>query len=464
MLFNTKKRKRILLFALIGWGILLLLIPLSYSFDLGANVLDADSYSPKNAQEKELKDISFYFSGDEISPLAVILQAINNAEEKIVMAMYSYTHPQVHDALNAAQARGVDVQVLVDEKRHQSSMAKLQNPAYSLAHTNSANDKDLMHHKFLIIDDKTLLVGSLNLTPAQIDHDPSLLMKITEKQVIERYNEEWNRLKKDKRGTKKLRERGFQPFMEEYNDAEVWFGPGFRDHSYKTRLIDAIKEAKSHIRVIGWQITDKDIAYALNAKLKEGVRVQILLDDFFFDNEDSVIRYLISSPHLELITDMASTFAYAQKNPREEYFNPYLHQHTLIIDEKLVATGTANWSYAGFYRNDEAGFVFTNLNAVKYFLTSFNALYDNYRKENAGVELRIEQKKYAINIPQRYTGKTIKIYKEGEQQEALPPLCLSQIIKDNEIEVPEECHDSRFWHVYILDKKNELLASQVLQK
>ena len=57
-------------------------------------------------------------------------------------------------------------------------------------------DKTSMHHKFAVIDGKTVLTGSYNYTTsASIRHNENLLI-LHDKKIAMQYLKEWQRLKK----------------------------------------------------------------------------------------------------------------------------------------------------------------------------------------------------------------------------------------------------------------------------
>ncbi|MCP5469909.1 MAG: phosphatidylserine/phosphatidylglycerophosphate/cardiolipin synthase family protein [Chlamydiales bacterium] len=94
-----------------------------------------------------------------------LLELIHSAEISIQVGMFTWTHPQITEAVIAAAKRGVNVEVVLDRTQAQGaskkSLAELQNSAVNVR-INRGNE--LFHHKFLVIDKHTLVNGSANWT------------------------------------------------------------------------------------------------------------------------------------------------------------------------------------------------------------------------------------------------------------------------------------------------------------
>lgn len=97
--------------------------------------------------------------------LRVVLNMINGAEREVRLAAYSFTSPDVVRALVAAERRGVDVKVVVDQKGNATNSSSRQ--ALNLL-VNSRipvrlNGKFAIHHdKYVIVDRAHVQTGSFN--------------------------------------------------------------------------------------------------------------------------------------------------------------------------------------------------------------------------------------------------------------------------------------------------------------
>lgn len=106
-----------------------------------------------------------------------LIQEINLAKEKINIAMFTLTHPALANALIRAKNRGIDVRIAVDyytamgaSKKALAAMGKEGVNIYL------SQGRELLHHKWAIIDNKTLIMGSANWTKAAFSKNHDFLL------------------------------------------------------------------------------------------------------------------------------------------------------------------------------------------------------------------------------------------------------------------------------------------------
>jgi phosphatidylserine/phosphatidylglycerophosphate/cardiolipin synthase-like enzyme len=157
------------------------------SLTLHANIVIGIA-SPSIAKAIEDKTISLATKGRKIEPLMIstpqqslelcflqddpkalhkVLTQLRGAQKSIKVAMFTFTHPALIDALIEAHKRGIDVDVVIDNDsaRKTSSLAykRFVHEKVPVAISRRAG---LLHEKMAIIDDKTLIMGSANWTRA----------------------------------------------------------------------------------------------------------------------------------------------------------------------------------------------------------------------------------------------------------------------------------------------------------
>lgn len=114
------------------------------------------------------QEIELYLLPD---PRGLALQAIKRriaeARHSIKVAMFTLTHAGLVDALIDAQKRGVRVTISIDRNARYGSSHKAIHKLESRGATIvTSRGHPLMHHKFLLVDDRTLVLGSANWTKA----------------------------------------------------------------------------------------------------------------------------------------------------------------------------------------------------------------------------------------------------------------------------------------------------------
>lgn len=304
-----------------------------------------------------------------------IIQEINQAQKSLEIAMYAFTSPRLKEAVYEADRRGVKITIITDSRKHDAHAAFFADAPKNITRQEAGadtNDKTiLMHHKFVLIDrgesGQKLLFGSYNWTDLQEKYDPSFLMVSDNSELINSFGREFDRITVGKSGVQKLRDKNYHPWDLSLQAAgynyEVWFSPGRVGNGIKKRLSAMINGAQSDIKIMIWDFTDKDLAVDLIRRARDGVKITLITDTWNFANKNSVFIYLAQAKeryHLDnfsIILDQANGDRLQEMpadNQPEEGFDPFLHLHVLIVDDKQVLFGTNNWSRAGAFYNDES--------------------------------------------------------------------------------------------------------------
>ncbi len=110
---------------------------------------------------------------------------IQSAKINVKLAMFTLTHPNLIDEIIDAKRRGVDISIVVDYNSGMGSSAKeIERLKAAGVKTFLSTGSQLMHHKFVYIDNKTLALGSANWTKAAFNKNHDCFM------VIHNINEE----------------------------------------------------------------------------------------------------------------------------------------------------------------------------------------------------------------------------------------------------------------------------------
>ncbi|WP_374046077.1 phospholipase D family protein [Massilia sp. R2A-15] len=98
----------------------------------------------------------------------LVVKVIDSSEKRLRLAAYSFTSPAIVSALIAAKRRGVDVQVVVDEKgnKGKASIAALNLLVNSNIPARTISAYPIHHDKFIVCDDRTVQNGSFNYSRA----------------------------------------------------------------------------------------------------------------------------------------------------------------------------------------------------------------------------------------------------------------------------------------------------------
>ncbi len=116
-----------------------------------------------------------------------LLKLINGANHSLKIAMFTWTEQEIAEAVIAAHRRGVHVNVIIDRYSGNGASSKVVLKLLS-AHipVRISQGLELFHYKFLWVDDRTLINGSLNWTVNAFAHNHEcfvILSPLTQEQA-----------------------------------------------------------------------------------------------------------------------------------------------------------------------------------------------------------------------------------------------------------------------------------------
>lgn len=130
----------------------------------------------------------------EAGAQALVLKTIGEARQSIRLAAYAFTSPAVVRALIAAHRRGVDVQIVADDKhnRSKSGRAALNLVVNAGIPTRTVSAYAIHHDKFIVADGATVQTGSFNYTAgAARSNSENVLVIRDNPQLAAQYLNHW---------------------------------------------------------------------------------------------------------------------------------------------------------------------------------------------------------------------------------------------------------------------------------
>lgn len=123
---------------------------------------------------------------DKKEGLARLISLIDNAQSSVYVAMYTWTNPQLTDAIIRAHNRGINVELILDrgQARGVGKIASKRLISAGVPVWYSTGRK-LLHHKCMWVDEEVLVNGSANWTRAAFSKNRDcffILHDLTEKQ------------------------------------------------------------------------------------------------------------------------------------------------------------------------------------------------------------------------------------------------------------------------------------------
>lgn len=127
-----------------------------------------------------------------------IMSHLQEATRSIDGALYRFNHPGLARAIEESAERGVRVRLLVDGNKYKESRTTQELLSgtiipYRLAFGRNGRGSK-MHHKFVILDQRTVLTGSYNWTFESEDENQENLVILADPYSVEAYTHEFEAL------------------------------------------------------------------------------------------------------------------------------------------------------------------------------------------------------------------------------------------------------------------------------
>jgi len=278
---------------------------------------------------------------------------------------------------------------------------------------NGSAGSQIMHHKFVIVDGKTLIVTSANFTTKQIhgaiNHpasqgDANNLLKIESTELAALFTQEFNLMWGDgpggKPNTKKFGLlKPFRPIQQVKlgnTIIEVNFSPTSRSQPWEQSgngLISKTLSMATHsVDMALFVFSEQHIANILETDHQRGVEERALI------SRDFAYRPYSEGLAMQGVVSHSCKYISVQhpwQNPITTVGVPQLPQGELlhhkfaVIDGQTVITGSHNWSEAANTKNDETLLVIHNPTVAAHFEREFERLYTN---AELGVPAKIAKK------------------------------------------------------------------------
>ena len=210
-------------------------------------------------------------------------------------------------------------------------------------------------------------------------------------------------------------------FLSSLAKTEVYFS--LSDNPQKA-IIRNINQAEAFINIAMYVFTDREIALSLLDAQKRGVKVRVYLDRSQIESSYSVSRLLVQKG----IKVRISTNNYI------------MHHKFAIIDNRLLLTGSYNWTFSANNRNDENLMVIDDPEIIEIFQNQFVNLWTNKYSPKRTKELFNKAKVNILTVfsPPAQTGtKTINI-NSASQEELTSILQITEPLAQKIISLREE--------------------------
>jgi phosphatidylserine/phosphatidylglycerophosphate/cardiolipin synthase-like enzyme len=280
-----------------------------------------------------------------------LVDLVARAERSVDVAAYEINLDTVADALLQASERGVAVRLVTDTDNLEEEVAwRLKRSGVPVVSDERAA---IMHHKFVVVDDRYVWTGSWNLTVNCTYRNNNNAIVIDSVALARSYAAEFGEMYGD--GSFGPRSPTNVPPARVTVDGtlvESYFAPEDR---IAERLVALVGQAQGSVRFMAFSFTDQQLAQTLIDRARAGVDVS------------------------GVVERRGAQTSYAQYPPLREAGidvlldgNPYvMHHKVIIIDEAIVVTGSFNFSESADRRNDENVLIIYNPEVARHYLEEF---------------------------------------------------------------------------------------------
>ena len=259
----------------------------------------------------------------------------------------------------------------------------------------------LMHHKFLVVDGQVVVTGSANFTLSGIHGDlndlttrgnVNHLLRIENTEVARLFTAEFDYMWGDNASGVSDSKFGLQkpwrsPQVITWDNTQITlqFAPtsNKQDWHLSTNglIAKTIEQATESIDLALFVFSEQKIVDVLQQKQQQGIEIKGVFDSSF------AYRYYSEVLDMLGITLYQNCKVENNNNPWTKPINTVgiarlgsgdkLHHKFTIVDQKILISGSQNWSPSANKNNDEALIIIKNQTVVQHFIQEFERLYNS---------------------------------------------------------------------------------------
>ena len=273
------------------------------------------------------------------------------------IAIYDFNLWSLRDALINAHRRGLGVRMVTDsDNMDEMEIQELKEAGIEVLGDRS---EGLMHDKFVIIDRSEVWTGSLNFTTGGAYLDNNNLIRLRSSKLAEDYRLEFEQMFLDDHfGITKSPVTPNPIITMDGSLIEVYFSPqdGTLEH-----ILEVVNSANESIYFLAYSFTSDELSDALAERAKSGLTVIGVFDKDQYHSNSGTEFDNLRDEGIQVNLD---------GNPR------LMHHKAIIIDQKIVITGSYNFSNNAEHNNDENTLIIHNLDIATRYMAEFQQIYD----------------------------------------------------------------------------------------
>ena len=313
-------------------------------------IFDKDTPNSNEVYETKTNIKVYFCPADNCEK--VLQTYVNYAKSSVHCAFFDLDPGDLVTAL-AKKSHDSDVRVVIDDQNYDGQIKGVG--------IKTAKSKQYMHNKFCIIDKGIVLTGSTNPTDNGLNSNNNNLIILSSKYLAENYedefNELWNGVYASGDNVKYNRISTNVGSIENYFCPEDCATGNFAVNN----IIRLIKKSEKSVKVAIFSFTDENLADELVKSDIKGINVTILVE--------RTQRNVQNSQYARL-RDFGLDI-------RVDGNKQNMHHKFIVIDDNIVITGSPNFSWSGFNRNDENMLIIQDKSLASEYRNEFDRLFDD---------------------------------------------------------------------------------------
>ena len=292
---------------------------------------------------------------------ARLIEKINMAQKSIHIASFEFDLDPVAEALVAAKLRGVDVRWVTDDEHGLEADEEPGHGQFGMLEKAGIEVRDdarsgLMHNKFWIFDGQLVWTGSTNITVNGIFKQDNNVIAIRSVKLAEIYEREFQEMWDGEFGIRSPSTVDQQSTTVNGTPVRALFAA---EDGVIGHLIPVVENAQSSVRFLAFSFTDYPLAKAMIDRAAVGVDVAGVFEKVGSETEHAELRTL-----------------HCAGVPVRQDGNPsFLHHKLIIVDERIVMTGSLNYSTNAEESNDENVLIVDNPEIAALYIQEFERVW-----------------------------------------------------------------------------------------
>lgn len=291
-----------------------------------------------------------------------LIEKINAAQTSIHIASFEFDLTPVADALIAARQRGVDVRWVTDDEHGLEADEEPGHGQFALLQeagieVRSDERSALMHNKFWIFDRQTVWTGSTNITESGVFKQNNNALVIHSPKLAGIYEAEFDEMWNGQFGPRSPSQLDTQAAVVNGSNMVVVFTS--EDSALEDAILPVVLGAQSSIRFLAFSFTDYPLAQAMIDRAAAGVSAAGVYEKFGSETDAAEMDTLLC----------------AGVPVRQDGNSGFMHNKLIIIDDRIVITGSLNFSTNAEDNNDENVIIIDNPEIAQLYVQEFDRIW-----------------------------------------------------------------------------------------